>query len=156
MIPEDLANAARAMGVAEGKQNFRDASVIKFHVVDFFSTFFGEWAFQGSKILVHLFPRAGEPDVWYEARYTNNGKTYVQGRKEFCPKGLRFPKKMEAIIKAAANKVTFGDVELTQVIELEAWALRFKDIESEADWIKDGGLLEQFFRAIDEGIEATQ
>jgi hypothetical protein len=147
-------SAADRMGAVSGKQNFRTAGPAKFNTVDAFSTFFGEWAIQKESIVVHLFPRAGASDVWYDAKYLDRGRRYIPGRREFKPAGLSFPTNIEDVIKEAANAVTFGDVELSSVEELGAWAIRFCDISSFDDWLKDDGLLEQFFAHIDRSLES--
>lgn len=154
-VMQEMLRAAEGMGVMEGKQDFRSTGAIEFHVVDFFDTFFGEWGFQGRHLLVHLFPRAGKEDVWYESRYVNHGRSYVPGRREFCPQGLSFPPDMEEIVKEASGLVTFGDVELDFVKELQAWAIRFCDAEPFEPWI-EGGLLENFFIAVDRKLDPEQ
>lgn len=150
---QEMMDAARAMGVQDGAQNFKDAGVIPFNLVDGFSTFFAEWACQGPHILVHLFPRAGEADTWYEGRVLSDGRTRIPARREIKIKGLEFPTYSEALIKKAAGAVTFGDVELDYVPELGAWAVRFRDAEPTEAWLKSEGFLEQFFTKFDEGLE---
>jgi hypothetical protein len=149
----EMLKAAEGMGVSGGQQDLRQSGVVDLNPVTAFSSHFGEWAVQGPHILVHLFPRAGAADVWYPSRYSDDGKRYVPGRREIKPKGLAFPGTMTEIIQAAADAVTFGDVELDYVGELGAWAIRFRDVEPQEDWLKEGGLLEQFFTKIDEGLD---
>lgn len=152
-ILHNFRSAAERMGAIAGKQDFRTTGPAKFNTIDAFSTFFGEWALQGKSIVVHLFPRAGAADTWYESRYIDNGRRYIPGRREFKPVGLSFPSNIEDAIKAAADAVTFGDVELSSVEELGAWAVRFRDVDSDTDWLKDGGHLEQFFIRLDSWLE---
>lgn len=146
----EMLKAADGMGISKGQQDF-SGQPIKFNLVNAFSTHFGQWAVQGNTIIAQLFPRAGEADVFYDARYPSNG--YVPGRLELLPKGLSFPDCMEEIVKEACNKVTFGDVELDRVQELGAWVVRFRDCEPMGDWMKQGGLLEQFFVSIDDQLD---
>jgi len=148
----EMLKAANSMGAAKSNERF-NSQPISFSVVDAFSTHFGQWAVQGSLITAQLFPRVNAADIYYKARYTNEGKTYIPGRLEAKPKGLHFPEGMEDIVKEACNKVTFGDVELDFVKELGAWAIRFRDCTPLEDWMKDGGLLEQFFTEIDKLLE---
>ena len=150
---EQFLKAAEGMGATSGRQDLGAMGVKQFNLVDYFDTFFGEWKQEGTNILVHLHPRAGKADIWYDARYVDQGRRYVPGRREILPKGLCFPPQMEETVKAACNKVTFGDVELDFVKELGAWAIRFCDVESYNDWVNEGGFLEQFFIAVDDGID---
>ena len=114
-IRDQFVKAAQGMGADVGRQDLGAMGVVQFTPMIYFDSYFGEWAKQDNNILVHLYPRAGGADVWYESRYSDNGRRYVPGRREFKPPGLAFPDNMQDVIEVAASKVTFGDVELSFV-----------------------------------------
>lgn len=148
----EMLKAADGMGVAQGRQDFQGEAV-QFHPVKAFDTHFGKWAQKKGHIIAQVFPRAGKADVYYESRYTNEGRTYVPGRLEIRPQGLAFPKEMRKFVEDACHKVTFGDVQMDYVQELGAYVVKFCDVQPVDDWLKDGGLLEQFFAEVDRQLD---
>lgn len=144
--------AAESKKAPSGKQGLK-TSEREFTVVDAFSTHFGQFAWVDGKLVVHVFPRAGENDKFYPPKYTENGKQYIPGRLEKNA-GIKWRGDIRQIIENACNEVTFGDVELDWIPELHAWALRFHDCAVVDDWMGDGGYLAQFFTSIDAQLDS--
>lgn len=151
ITPDTMRQVLKAVDAAPN-QDLR-SSPIKFNVVDAFDTHFGQWAVRGKDLIVQVFPRAGDADVYYPGRTVSDGRSYVPGRLEVRPQDLSFPGNMLDVISTACHKVTYGDVEYDFVNELGAWVFRFKDIGDMTEWMRPQGLLEQFFEAIDQGLE---
>lgn len=120
-------------------------------VVSDYSTFFAEFELAGDDILIHLFPRAGEEDVWTEGRYIDrcrachrevpplregqklqqcphcrktSGLIFVPGRRDEPIKGLVFPQSMRQHIEEA-GQAWLGDAKLDYVEELHAYVIKF-------------------------------
>lgn len=150
----------------------------KFTIVDDFSTFFAEWELRDLDLLIHLFPRGGEEDQYFEGRYINrcrscrrevpqpesirsmkpcqacghSGLIYEAGRLE--QKGdYEFPEDMVPVIEAACHAVWQGDVMYDYVKELAAYVILFKAAGTVQELTEDGGLLDRFLVKVDAALE---
>jgi hypothetical protein len=147
-------------------------------IVQDYTTHFGEYQVRDKDIIAHLYPRAGEEDVYFSGRYIDRckacrrelppllhhkemkpcdfcgktGRIYHAGRLEQTVEGLSFPGGMETVVMNAVHHVWMGEASLDFVPELGAWAVRFKDAFSSMQG-RDTSLVTRFFAKVDELLE---
>jgi hypothetical protein len=115
-----------------------------------FSTLFAEWMAKEDDILVHLFPRAGEGDVWHSGSYDRHGD-YEPARREE-KSSFEFPEDMRELISRAADKAWLGDVAVDYIPELVAYAVQFQDVRTTAAVVGPGKFVDTFCGALDKEI----
>lgn len=151
-------------------------------VIDCFSTLFAEWTHIGGDLVVHLFPRNGVRDTWYPGRHTavcrscrrthpevggdgiprspcpacrSRAFVYQPGRGEIAGTlPFTFPQTFRSTMKAAADRVWFGDVHVDYVPEMRAYCLRFVGVATVDKRAADnGGMLDRFLTELDARLD---
>lgn len=176
VTPEEALEQLRA--AVESFQKFDFGIGGNLRTVTCFSTLFAEWEEQETGLVVHLFPRGGAGDEWFEGHYLPrcqncrrdvavprrlselkpcpacgcSGLMYVPGRGEAPADGLVFPENIEQVIRSAGNRVFMGDVFIDFVPELEAWALKFIGVAADV-FTAEGGPLDRFLGIVDQALE---
>ena len=136
-----------------GDQTISEAGIPNFTPITCFTSLFAEWVVQGGHLLVHLFPRLGADDRWFDGQVIK-GK-YWAARREQKADGVDFPKNMPDLIKQSANAIWHGDAQLDFVEELGAYAVRFVDVSAlqMEDIAKEGGFMDRFVTFIDNALD---
>lgn len=112
---------------------------------------FAEYSMKEDDVLMHIFPRQGPEDQWFEGHYINRcrncrkevefppnqralkpcprcgntGLIYVPGRSEEATK-FKFPDNVRDLIKKAVDTVWMGDVAIELVPELNAYVVQIQ------------------------------
>lgn len=149
-----------------------DFGVVGPQRIDSFTTLFAEWELKQDDLLVHLFPRKGESDVWSDGQYLpkcracgaerslslkercpkcqKNGLWYVPGRVE-VKAGIEFPPTFQSSIIQVVDHMWSGSVALEFVHELSAYVLQ---VQGGATGIQDhSAWMDRLCEALDKVLE---